>query len=300
MKDLIQRSRKSFTVVQPVESDVPDNVWVKCPSCRELIYHKQLAERMKVCRCGYHMRLTAREWLALLDEDSFVEHDVHLRPTDPLGFVSPKETYADKLREAQRRTGLADVVVSGIGSIEGRRLSVAVCDFSFIGGSMGSVFGEKMARAAERAATLGIPLLTINTSGGARMQEGVIALMQLAKVNIALTRLAAARQPHIAVLVDPCYGGVTASYASVADVIIAEPGANIGFAGRRVIEQTIRQKLPADFQTAEFMLQHGMVDMVVPRGELHGMLAKLLRLYAAEGRAEGRSSESVAPALASI
>lgn len=157
-----------------------------------------------------------------------------------------------------------------------------------------------MARAAERAAALGIPLLTINTSGGARMQEGVIALMQLAKVNIALTRLAAARQPHIAVLVDPCYGGVTASYASVADIIIAEPGANIGFAGRRVIEQTIRQKLPADFQTAEFMLQHGMVDMVVPRGELHSTLAKLLRLYAAEGRTGARSSESVAQALTSI
>ena len=300
MKELIQRSRKSFTVVQSIEADVPENVWIKCPSCRELIYHKQLAERMKVCRCGYHMRLTAREWLALLDEGSFVEYDAHLRPTDPLGFVSPKETYIDKLREAQRRTGLTDAVVSGIGSIEGRRLVIAVCDFEFIGGSMGSVFGEKMARAAERAAALGIPLLTINTSGGARMQEGVIALMQLAKVNIALTRLAAARQPHIAVMVDPCYGGVTASYASVADIIIAEPGANIGFAGRRVIEQTISQKLPADFQTAEFMLQHGMVDMVVPRSELHSTLAKLLRLYAPEGRAAAHKSEPIAMALASV
>lgn len=282
MKDLIHRSRKSFTGATPSgDAQVPDNVWVKCPACRELIYHKQLTERMKVCKCGYHMRLTAREWLDLLDAESFVEHDTQLRPADPLGFVSPKEAYAVKLRETQQRTGLNDVVVSGVGAIDGRQLAVAVCDFGFIGGSMGSVFGEKMARAAERAAELGIPLLTINTSGGARMQEGVIALMQLAKVNMALTRLAAARQPHIAVLVDPCYGGVTASYASVADIIIAEPGANIGFAGRRVIEQTIRQKLPADFQTAEFMLQHGMVDMVVARGDLHAMLARLIRLYAA-------------------
>lgn len=282
MKDLIHRSRKSFTGATPSsDAQVPDNVWVKCPACRELIYHKQLTERMKVCKCGYHMRLTAREWLELLDEESFVEYDTQLRPADPLGFVSPKEAYAVKLRETQQRTGLNDVVVSGVGAIDGRRLAVAVCDFGFIGGSMGSVFGEKMARSAERAAELGIPLLTINTSGGARMQEGVIALMQLAKVNMALTRLAAARQPHIAVLVDPCYGGVTASYASVADIIIAEPGANIGFAGRRVIEQTIRQKLPADFQTAEFMLQHGMVDMVVARGDLHAMLARLIRLYVA-------------------
>lgn len=282
MKDLIHRSRKSFTGATPSgDAQVPDNVWVKCPACRELIYHKQLTERMKVCKCGYHMRLTAREWLDLLDAESFVEYDTQLRPADPLGFVSPKEAYAVKLRETQQRTGLNDVVVSGVGAIDGRQLAVAVCDFGFIGGSMGSVFGEKMARAAERAAEFGIPLLTINTSGGARMQEGVIALMQLAKVNMALTRLAAARQPHIAVLVDPCYGGVTASYASVADIIIAEPGANIGFAGRRVIEQTIRQKLPADFQTAEFMLQHGMVDMVVARGDLHAMLARLIRLYAA-------------------
>ncbi|NWG19477.1 MAG: acetyl-CoA carboxylase carboxyltransferase subunit beta [Chloroflexi bacterium] len=300
MKDLIHRSRKSFTVAQPADSDVPENVWVKCPACRELIYHKQLAERMKVCKCGYHMRLTAREWLVLLDEGSFTEHDANLRPTDPLGFVSPKEAYADKLRDSQRRTGLSDVVVSGVGAIEGHRVSVAVCDFGFIGGSMGSVFGEKMARAAERAADLGVPLLTINTSGGARMQEGVIALMQLAKVNMALTRLAAARQPHIAVLVDPCYGGVTASYASVADIIIAEPGANIGFAGRRVIEQTIRQKLPADFQTSEFMLQHGMIDMVIPRGDLHSMLAKLMRLYAARGRTAHSASVPAETALSSI
>ncbi|HEU4328580.1 MAG TPA: acetyl-CoA carboxylase carboxyltransferase subunit beta, partial [Roseiflexaceae bacterium] len=172
-----------------------------------------------------------------------------------------------------------DVVIGGLGCIDGRPLSVAVCDFDFIGGSMGSVFGEKMARAAERAAELGLPLLTVNCSGGARMQEGVVALMQMAKISMALTRLAEARLPHIALLVDPCYGGVTASYASVADVIIAEPGASIGFAGKRVIEQTLRQKLPPDFQTAEFLLEHGMVDLVTPRAELRPTLARLLRLY---------------------
>jgi acetyl-CoA carboxylase carboxyl transferase subunit beta len=165
------------------------------------------------------------------------------------------------------------------GTVMDRPLAVTICDFSFMGASMGSVYGEKVARAAERAADWGVPLLTINCSGGARMQEGVLSLMQMAKISMALTRLAAAGQPHISLLVDPCYGGVTASYASVADVIIAEPGANIGFAGKRVIEQTIRQKLPADFQTAEFMMNHGMVDMIVARSDLRTTIARLVRLY---------------------
>jgi acetyl-CoA carboxylase carboxyl transferase subunit beta len=193
--------------------------------------------------------------------------------------VSPKDTYSQKLAEKQNETGMLDAIVSGFGTITGLPLQITVAEFDFIGGSMGSVFGEKVARAAERAAERRTPLLTINTSGGARMQEGVLALMQMAKVSVALTQLAAAGQPHISLMVDPCYGGVTASYASVADVIIAEPGANIGFAGRRVIEQAIRQKLPAHFQTAEFMLEHGMIDMVVPRSELRATLARLLRLY---------------------
>jgi acetyl-CoA carboxylase carboxyl transferase subunit beta len=171
---------------------------------------------------------------------------------------------------------------------------VGVGDFAFMGSSMGSVYGEKMARSAERAADLGIPLVTVNTSGGARQQEGVIALMQMAKVTMALSRLAAAHQPHIAILVDPCYGGVTASYPSVADVIIAEPGANIGFAGKRLIEQIMRQKLPAGFQTAEFLLEHGMVDMVISRSDLRDMLARLLKLYAA--RPGGQPSAPEQPA----
>jgi acetyl-CoA carboxylase carboxyl transferase subunit beta len=287
MKEWFRRQPKHFTPA-PRENgqQIPDNMWVKCPSCGELNYVKQLNDNLKVCKCGYHMRLSAREWTCLLDEGSFVEEDQDIAPCDPLGFVSPKDNYAQKLAEKQEQTGLLDAIVSGHGTLDGLPLQLAVAEFEFIGGSMGSVFGEKIARAAERAAERRTPLLTINTSGGARMQEGVLSLMQMAKASVALTRLAAAGQPHISLMVDPCYGGVTASYASVADVIIAEPGANIGFAGRRVIEQAIRQKLPAHFQTAEFMLEHGMIDMVTPRSELHLTLARLLRLYAATPAAE--------------
>jgi acetyl-CoA carboxylase carboxyl transferase subunit beta len=256
-------------------------MWVKCSSCGELIYVKQLNDNLKVCKCGYHMRLTAREWLGLLDSDSFEEWDADLAPCDPLDFVSTKDIYTQKLQENQERTGLNDALISGQGTIEGRPLQVAVSEFGFIGGSMGSVYGERLARAAERAADQMVPLLTITATGGARQHEGVLSLMQMAKTNMALTRLAAVGQPHIALLVDPCYAGVMASYASVADIIIAEPGARIGFAGQRVIEQTIRQKLPPHFQTAEFMLEHGMIDLVVPRAELRLTLARLLRLYAA-------------------
>lgn len=284
MKEFFRRSSKSFAPTQREgDSQVPENLWVKCPACRELIYQRELTDNLKVCpKCSHHMRLSAREWLDLLDADSFTEHDADLWPADPLSFVSPKETYADKLRDTQGRLGQADVVVSGVGSVEGRRLALAVCDFSFIGGSMGSVYGEKMTRAAERAAEFEIPLLTINCSGGARMQEGVISLMQMAKISMALTRLAAVSQPHFSLLVDPCFGGVLASYPSVADVIIAEPGANIGFAGSRVVSGTTGGKLSAKHQTAEYMFEHGMVDMVTPRGELRAVLGRLLALHGAE------------------
>ena len=259
---------------------MPDDMWVKCTACRELVYKKELTDNLKVCpKCGHHMRMSAHEWIGLLDAGSFSEMDANLLPTDPLGFVSLGESYAEKLTTSQQRTGMPDAVLSGLGTIGGGRLALAVGDFAFMGSSMGSVYGEKMARSAERAADLGIPLLTINTSGGARQQEGVIALMQMAKVTMALTRLADAGQPHIALMVDPCYGGVTASYPSVADVIIAEPGANIGFAGKRLIEQIMRQKLPAGFQTAEFMLEHGMIDMVVERNQLPATIGRLIRLY---------------------
>lgn len=289
VKEFFRRTRKSFST-EPVseQTQIPDDLWVKCTSCRELVYKKELNDNLKVCpKCSHHMRMSAREWLGLLDVGSFKETDVNLLPMDPLGFVTPDESYADKLKKSQQRTGMPDAVISGLGSINGLWMVLAVGDFAFMGSSMGSVYGEKFARAAERAAELGIPLLTINTSGGARQQEGVIALMQMAKVTMALTRLAACGQPHIAILVDPCYGGVTASYPSVADVIIAEPGANIGFAGKRLIEQIMRQKLPAGFQTSEFMLEHGMIDMVVVRSDLRDTLARLLRLYARRARAEG-------------
>jgi acetyl-CoA carboxylase carboxyl transferase subunit beta len=295
VKEFFRRTRKSFSSPQtPEQTQIPDDLWVKCTSCRELIYKKELNDNLKVCpKCSHHMRMSAREWLGLLDVGSFKETDAGLLPVDPLGFVAPDGSYADKLKKSQQRTGMADAVIAGLGSIGEHWMALAVGDFAFMGSSMGSVYGEKMARAAERAAELRVPLLTVNTSGGARQQEGVIALMQMAKVTMALTRLAEAGQPHIALLVDPCYGGVTASYPSVADIIIAEPGANIGFAGKRLIEQIMRQKLPAGFQTAEFMLEHGMIDMVVARSELRDTLARLLRLYA---RRE-RSAEAPAPAL---
>ena len=281
MKELFRRAPKQFTPgIRTNEVHIPDNMWVKCPSCGELTYAKQLNDSLKVCKCGYHMRLNSREWLGLVDEGSFSEEDTTLAPTDPLGFVSTKDNYAQKLIENQDRTGLNDALVAGHGTIEGLPIQIAVSEFGFIGGSMGSVYGEKLARAVEQATRCNTPLLTITATGGARQHEGVLSLMQMAKVNIALTRLAAVGQPHIALLVDPCYAGVMASYASVADIIIAEPGARVGFAGQRVIEQTIRQKLPPNFQTAEFMLEHGMIDMVLPRGDLRATLARLMRLYA--------------------
>jgi acetyl-CoA carboxylase carboxyl transferase subunit beta len=299
LKEYFRRTRKSFSSTQaPEQSQIPDDLWVKCSNCRELIYKKELNDNLKVCpKCSHHMRMSGREWLGLLDAGSFSETDANLLPLDPLGFVTPDESYADKLKKSQQRTGMADAVTAGLGSINGAWLAVAVGDFAFMGSSMGSVYGEKMARSAERAAERGVPLLTVNTSGGARQQEGVIALMQMAKVTMALTRLAKAGLPHIALLVDPCYGGVTASYPSVADIIIAEPGANIGFAGKRLIEQIMRQKLPPGFQTAEFMLEHGMIDMVVPRSELREALARLLRLY---GRGESAEPAPAAPLAAYV
>jgi acetyl-CoA carboxylase carboxyl transferase subunit beta len=280
MKDLFRRGPKRFTpAARENGQHIPDNMWVKCPACGDLTYVKQLQDNLKVCKCGHHMRLSAREWLGLLDPSSFTEDDARLAPEDPLEFVSAKDNYAQKVKESQEQTGLYDALLAGRGTLGGRPVQVTVSEFEFIGGSMGSVFGEKLARAAERATDHRLPLLTITATGGARQHEGALSLMQMAKVNMALTRLAAAGLPHIALLVDPCYAGVLASYASVADVIIAEPGARIGFAGRRVIEQTIRQKLPPNFQTAEFLLEHGMIDMVMPRSELRATIGKLLGLY---------------------
>jgi len=259
--------------------EIPSGLWAKCPRCKNLIYQKELERNLQVCpKCGYHHRLSAAERIAAtLDPDSFQEIDARLTSVDPLGFVD----YAEKLEEARRRTGQAEAALTGMGTIEGYRTVVAALDFFFMGGSMGSVVGEKVARAAERAREQHLPLLTFAASGGARMQEGALSLMQLAKTSAAVTRLYEERLPFISVLCDPTTGGVTASFAFLGDVILAEPGALIGFAGRRVIEQTIGRRLPETFQTAEFCLEHGLIDGIVPRDQLRPHLGRLLRFFGA-------------------
>ena len=284
MRDLFRRQPKFKPISDEAareSGDLPDDLFFKCPHCKELGYGKEFEEALKVCqKCGYHARLGARERIALLlDLGSFDEWDAGLQAEDPLAFVAGEERYAAKLASARRKTGLPEAVVAGTGTIEGRALALVVGDFGFLGASMGSVYGEKLARAAERALEQGLPLLTVSSSGGARMQEGIFSLMQMAKTTAALTRLGAARLPHLSLLVDPCYGGVTASYATVADVVLAEPGAMIGFAGPRVIEQTTKQKLPEGFQTAEFLLGHGLLDLIAPRRELRSTVTRLLHLY---------------------
>jgi acetyl-CoA carboxylase carboxyl transferase subunit beta len=265
----------------PTDHQIPDDLWVKCPRCRELLYSKELERNLRVCpKCAHHFRLRARERVALVaDPDSFAEWDAAVRPEDPLGFVDGAGSYPDKLARTEEKSGEAEALVTGRATLDGRPLALAVCDFDFLGASMGSVFGEKLVRAAERCADERLPLLTVSASGGARMHEGLFSLMQMAKTVAALARLGRARVPHLSLLVDPCYGGVTASYATVADVIMAEPGALIGFAGPRVIEQITKQKLPAGFQTAEFLLEHGMIDLIVERTALRSGLVTLLDHY---------------------
>jgi acetyl-CoA carboxylase carboxyl transferase subunit beta len=274
------RTAKGFTPTDR-PANIPEKLWVKCPACAKLIYIRQLHDEHNVCPgCSYHFRLTPHAWIdLLLDPQSFCEHDAALISIDPLHFGSGRDAYSDKLQQLAATRRLNESMLTGSGRIDGQPIEIAIANFEFMGGSMGSVYGEKLARAAERAADRRTPLITLNASGGARMQEGIFSLMQMAKVSVALTLLAQMRQLHISVLIDPCYGGVSASYASVADIILSEPGAHIGFAGRRVIEQTIRQQLPPDFQTAEFLLAHGLLDDVVPRSELRPTLSRLLRIH---------------------
>jgi len=262
--------------------DIPDDLWIKCTKCKELIYTKEFENNKKVCtKCGYHVRLGARERIALLlDEGSFEELDAHLITADPLGFTSLTELpYYQKVVQTRQKTGVNEALLTGVGLLEGLPLAIAVCDFSFQGGSMGGVFGEKLVRLVETAMERNIPVLTVSASGGARMHEGLFSLMQMAKTTAALSRLGDRRLPHFSLFTDPTLGGVSASYASVADVILAEPGAVIGFAGQRVIEQTTRQKLPPGFQSAEFLQEHGMLDLVVPRRELRTTLQSLIKVY---------------------
>ena len=259
-----------------------EGLWVKCDNCRQIIWKKDLEENMNVCpKCDKHFRIDARTRLAqLLDDHQYETFDGNLSSTDPLKFVDLKP-YSSRLRQAQKETGLKDAVINVQGKLLGRPVVASVMEYSFIGGSMGAVVGEVITRAIERAADTRTPLLIVSASGGARMMEGVISLMQLAKISAALARLDQAKVPYISLLTDPTTGGVTASFAMLGDLNIAEPGALIGFAGPRVIEQTIRQKLPAGFQRSEFLLQHGMLDAVVPRKQLKPYIARALDFMAA-------------------
>ena len=284
MRDFFQRRgkfRPEQTDEERTDLQIPEDLWIKCPRCGELIYSRELERSNQVCpKCTYHFRLRARERIAQLsDPDSFVELHAAIRPEDPLDFADGAGSYDQKLELTHSKTGEPEALVVGAATIDGLPATLAVTDFEFLGASMGSVYGEKLVRAVEWAADHRTPLLTVSSSGGARMHEGLFSLMQMAKTVAALARLGRAGVPHFALLADPCYGGVTASYATVADVVLAEPGALIGFAGPRVIEQITRQKLPDGFQTAEFLLAHGMIDMIVPRAELTATLATLVRHY---------------------
>jgi acetyl-CoA carboxylase carboxyl transferase subunit beta len=259
-----------------------EGLWVKCENCRQIIWKKDLEENLNVCpKCEKHFRIDARKRLALLlDENQYEMSDGSLSSTDPLKFVDLKH-YSSRLRQAQHDTGLKDAVINAQGKLLGRPVVASVMEYAFIGGSMGAVVGEMITRAVERALNSKTPLIIVSASGGARMMEGVVSLMQLAKISAALARLDKAKVPYVSVLTDPTTGGVTASFAMLGDLNIAEPGALIGFAGPRVIEQTIRQKLPSGFQRSEFLLEHGMLDAVVPRKELKPYIARALDFMAA-------------------
>jgi len=259
-----------------------EGLWVKCESCRQIIWKKDLEENLNVCpKCEKHFRIDARTRLALLlDDNEYETFDGDLSSTDPLKFVDLKP-YSSRLRQAQHDTGLKDAVINARGKLLGRPVVVSAMEYAFIGGSMGAVVGEMITRAVERSLDSHTPLIIVSASGGARMMEGVVSLMQLAKISAALARLDKAKVPYVSVLTDPTTGGVTASFAMLGDLNIAEPGALIGFAGPRVIEQTIRQKLPAGFQRSEFLLEHGMLDAVVHRKEMKPYIARALDFMAA-------------------
>lgn len=256
---------------------IPEGLWVKCENCKEIVYKKEIEKNLKVCpKCNYHFRINARERLKLMvDEGSFAELYPDMTSGDPLKF---KDTvaYPERIEESKKRAGLNEAVIAGEATVNGIPVVVAIMDFSFLGGSMGSVVGEKITRTAELAVEKKAPLITVASSGGARMQEGLFSLMQMAKTSAAIGRVKDAGVPYISILSDPTFGGVTASFAMLGDVIIAEPKSLIGFAGPRVIEQTIKQQLPENFQRAEFLLDHGMVDIVVSRKDLKECLATVI------------------------
>ena len=273
---------------KPIENPTPveerrvrtEGMWTKCSSCRAIIWKKDLETNWEVCpKCDHHFRLSSRRRLEmLLDDEVYTEFDAELASNDPLHFTDTRP-YSQRLKEAQHKLGIKDAILTAEGRLNGRPVICCSMEFGFIGGSMGAVVGEKVARAVERSLAQRQPLIIVSCSGGARMMEGVVSLMQLAKVSAALARLDEAKLPFISILTDPTTGGVTASYAMLGDLNIAEPGALIGFAGPRVIEQTIRQKLPEGFQTAEFLLEHGFLDAVVPRKELKPYISNALDFF---------------------
>jgi acetyl-CoA carboxylase carboxyl transferase subunit beta len=287
-----KRARKPITATKEKASRVPEGLWVKCPGCSQAIYNKDLTTNLNVCvKCGHHFRIGAVERLRLLfDEGTFTEYDKGLVSIDPLKFTDTKP-YRARLESSIETTGLKDAVVTASGRIEGIETSVAAMEYSFIGGSMGVVVGEKITRAIERSIDRRWPVVIVCSSGGARMMEGALSLMQMAKISGALARLAQQRLAYISVLTDPTTGGVTASFAMLGDLNIAEPKALIGFAGPRVIEQTIRQKLPEGFQRSEFLLEKGMVDLVVDRREMKSVIGKALRFM---GSAPNEPASTVA------
>jgi len=267
------------------QSRVPEGLWVKCPTCGQIIYNKDLAASLSVCtKCAHHFRLSASERLRALFDGDWEEHDRGLKSTDPLAFTDTKP-YRKRLEASIEATGLNEAVITATGRINGIETVVAAMEYGFIGGSMGVVVGEKITRAIELAIDARLPVIIVSCSGGARMMEGALSLMQMAKISGALARLDRAKLPYISVLTDPTTGGVTASFAMLGDINIAEPKALIGFAGPRVIEQTIRQTLPEGFQRSEFLLEHGMLDMVLDRREMKDVIVRILRFGLPERKA---------------
>lgn len=263
----------------PKKVKVPEGLWVKCNICKEIVYRKELEKNLKVCpKCNYHFRIPARERMPLLvDEGSFNEIGDNLLSKDPLNFKD-RIPYKERLKESRKKANIKEAAIAGSASIGGYPVILIVFDFFFMGGSMGSVVGEKFTIAAEKASEENLPLLAVTSSGGARMQEGILSLMQMAKTSAAIARFKEGSMPYISILADPTFGGVTASFVTLGDIIIAEPKSLIGFAGPRVIEQTIKQQLPENFQRAEFLFAHGMIDLIVNRKELKQTITKLLSI----------------------
>lgn len=275
-----KKPKAPISAVETKNVQMPEGVWVKCKNCSEIIYAKEIERNLNVCpKCDYHFRISARERIDLvIDSGTFEEMDANLESVDFLDFKDSKK-YKDRIKAAIAKSGGGDAVICGCGEIEGLPVVVSVFDFGFMGGSMGSVVGEKITRAIEKGLETKAPVIVFSCSGGARMQESILSLMQMAKTSAALAKLKEAGLPFISVLTDPTTGGVTASFAMLGDINMTEPRALIGFAGPRVIEQTIRQKLPEGFQRSEYLLEHGMIDMIVRRQEMKGKLAQVLRVF---------------------